>query len=159
MDDLNNTAPAVDEAAQPEAVESTRDIIAAAVARQKEAATTGDAPEAPKPAIDRARDEAGRFKAGETGEKPLDRAGDRPDPAKADVRPDAKPEPEAKPQQAEAPFRSPPGFSPQTKQFLATAPEFLKADLAKVGETVIKEWTDKAGADGKAVLDAFKAGK
>ena len=37
--------------------------------------------------------------------------------------------------------------------------EQLKADLAKVGETVIKEWTDKAGADGKAVLDAFKAGK
>ena len=33
----------------------------------------------------------------------------------------------------------------------------LKADLAKVGETVVKEWTDKAGADGKAILDAYKA--
>jgi TRAP-type C4-dicarboxylate transport system substrate-binding protein len=35
----------------------------------------------------------------------------------------------------------------------------LKADLAKVGETVIKEWTDKAGADGQAILDAYKAGQ
>ena len=35
----------------------------------------------------------------------------------------------------------------------------LKAELAKVGETVVKEWTEKAGADGKAVLDAFKAAK
>ena len=33
----------------------------------------------------------------------------------------------------------------------------LKADLAKVGETVVKEWTDKAGAEGKAILDAYKA--
>ena len=35
----------------------------------------------------------------------------------------------------------------------------LKADLAKVGKTVIKEWLDKAGDEGKAVLDAFKVGK
>jgi TRAP-type C4-dicarboxylate transport system substrate-binding protein len=35
----------------------------------------------------------------------------------------------------------------------------LKADLAKVGDVVIKEWTEKAGADGKAVLDAYKAAK
>ncbi len=35
----------------------------------------------------------------------------------------------------------------------------LKADLAKVGETVIKEWTDKAGAEGKAILDAYQASK
>ena len=35
----------------------------------------------------------------------------------------------------------------------------LKADLGKVGETVIKEWTDKAGAEGKAILDAYKAHK
>lgn len=35
----------------------------------------------------------------------------------------------------------------------------LKADLAKVGDTVLKEWTEKAGADGKAMLDAFKASK
>lgn len=35
----------------------------------------------------------------------------------------------------------------------------LKADLAKVGATVVSEWTEKAGADGKAVLDTFKAAK
>lgn len=35
----------------------------------------------------------------------------------------------------------------------------LKADLAKVGDTVLKEWTEKAGADGKTMLDAFKASK
>lgn len=35
----------------------------------------------------------------------------------------------------------------------------LKADLAKVGDTVVKEWTDKAGAEGKAMLDAYRAGK
>jgi hypothetical protein len=28
--------------------------------------------------------------------------------------------------------------------------------LAKVGETMLKEWADKAGADGKAMLDAFR---
>ena len=32
----------------------------------------------------------------------------------------------------------------------------LKADLARIGETVVKEWLDKAGAEGKAVLDAYK---
>ena len=35
----------------------------------------------------------------------------------------------------------------------------LKADLRKIGETVIKEWTDKAGAEGRAILDNFKAAK
>lgn len=35
----------------------------------------------------------------------------------------------------------------------------LKADLAKVGETVVKEWLDKAGAEGKSILDAFAASK
>lgn len=35
----------------------------------------------------------------------------------------------------------------------------LKADLAKVGDIVLKEWIEKAGADGKAMLDAFKASK
>ena len=35
----------------------------------------------------------------------------------------------------------------------------LKSDLAKLGETVVKEWTEKAGAEGKAVLDAYKAAK
>lgn len=35
----------------------------------------------------------------------------------------------------------------------------LKADLAKVGETVLKEWMEKAGAEGQSVMDAFKAAK
>lgn len=32
----------------------------------------------------------------------------------------------------------------------------LKADLQKVGETMVKEWLDKAGPEGKAMLDAFQ---
>jgi TRAP-type C4-dicarboxylate transport system substrate-binding protein len=35
----------------------------------------------------------------------------------------------------------------------------LKADLAKVGEVVLKEWLEKAGAEGQAVLDAYRASK
>jgi TRAP-type C4-dicarboxylate transport system substrate-binding protein len=31
----------------------------------------------------------------------------------------------------------------------------LKADLKKVGDTILKEWLDKAGPDGKALVDAF----
>jgi TRAP-type C4-dicarboxylate transport system substrate-binding protein len=31
----------------------------------------------------------------------------------------------------------------------------LKADLKKVGDTMLKEWLDKAGADGKTMIDAF----
>jgi TRAP-type C4-dicarboxylate transport system substrate-binding protein len=31
----------------------------------------------------------------------------------------------------------------------------LKADMAKVGETLLKEWLDKAGPEGKALVDAF----
>jgi TRAP-type C4-dicarboxylate transport system substrate-binding protein len=32
----------------------------------------------------------------------------------------------------------------------------LKADMAKVGETMLKEWAEKAGADGKALIDAVR---
>ncbi len=32
----------------------------------------------------------------------------------------------------------------------------LKADMAKVGETMLKEWLDKAGPDGKALVDAYR---
>lgn len=35
----------------------------------------------------------------------------------------------------------------------------LKADLAKVGDVVVKEWLEKAGPDGKAFLDAFNKNK
>jgi TRAP-type C4-dicarboxylate transport system substrate-binding protein len=31
----------------------------------------------------------------------------------------------------------------------------LKADMKKVGDTMLKEWLDKAGAEGKALVDAF----
>jgi TRAP-type C4-dicarboxylate transport system substrate-binding protein len=32
----------------------------------------------------------------------------------------------------------------------------LKSDLGKVGETMLKEWLDKAGAEGKGVIDAYR---
>ena len=32
----------------------------------------------------------------------------------------------------------------------------LKADMAKVGETMLKEWVDKAGPEGKALIDAYR---
>jgi hypothetical protein len=32
----------------------------------------------------------------------------------------------------------------------------LKADLQKVGDTMVKEWLDKAGPEGQAMLDAFR---
>ncbi len=32
----------------------------------------------------------------------------------------------------------------------------LKADMKKVGDTMLKEWLEKAGAEGQAVVDAFK---
>ena len=35
----------------------------------------------------------------------------------------------------------------------------LKADMKKVGDTMLKEWLDKAGPEGKALVDAFNAAK
>jgi len=32
----------------------------------------------------------------------------------------------------------------------------LKADLKKVGDTMLKEWLDKAGPEGQAIVDAYK---
>jgi TRAP-type C4-dicarboxylate transport system substrate-binding protein len=32
----------------------------------------------------------------------------------------------------------------------------LKADMQKVGETMVKEWLEKAGAEGQAMLDAYR---
>ena len=32
----------------------------------------------------------------------------------------------------------------------------LKTDLTKVGDTMLKEWLDKAGAEGQAIVDAFR---
>ena len=35
-------------------------------------------------------------------------------------------------------------------------PAALKSDMAKVGDTMLKEWLDKAGAEGKALVDAYR---
>ena len=35
----------------------------------------------------------------------------------------------------------------------------LMSDLGKVGDTVVKEWLEKAGTDGQAVLKAFNDSK
>ena len=32
----------------------------------------------------------------------------------------------------------------------------LKADMKKVGDTMLKEWLDKAGPEGQAIVDAYK---
>ena len=40
-------------------------------------------------------------------------------------------------------------------QILPPTPQ-LAADMKKVGDTMIKEWVDKAGAEGKQLVDAFK---
>ncbi len=35
-------------------------------------------------------------------------------------------------------------------------PAALKADMAKVGDAMLKEWLEKAGPDGKALVDAYR---
>lgn len=40
---------------------------------------------------------------------------------------------------------------------VAEAGEQLQADLAKIGTTLAAEWSEAAGADGAAIVDAFKA--
>ena len=32
----------------------------------------------------------------------------------------------------------------------------LKADMKKVGDTMLKEWLEKSGAEGQGVVDAYK---
>jgi TRAP-type transport system periplasmic protein len=39
---------------------------------------------------------------------------------------------------------------------IATPSAALKADMAKVGDTMLKEWIEKAGPEGKGLVDAFK---
>ena len=39
---------------------------------------------------------------------------------------------------------------------ILTPPPQLKADLKKVGDTMLKEWLEKAGPDGKALVDAYQ---
>ncbi|MEO6895592.1 MAG: TRAP transporter substrate-binding protein [Caldimonas sp.] len=40
-------------------------------------------------------------------------------------------------------------------QVLPPSPQ-LKADMAKVGDTMLKEWLEKAGPEGKTVIDAYR---
>jgi TRAP-type C4-dicarboxylate transport system substrate-binding protein len=40
-------------------------------------------------------------------------------------------------------------------QILPPTPQ-LKADMKKVGDTMLKEWLDKAGPEGQALVDAFR---
>ncbi|MBY0409500.1 MAG: C4-dicarboxylate ABC transporter substrate-binding protein, partial [Burkholderiaceae bacterium] len=35
-------------------------------------------------------------------------------------------------------------------------PAALKADMTKVGDTMLKEWLEKAGPEGKAMIDAYR---
>ncbi|RYX90671.1 MAG: C4-dicarboxylate ABC transporter substrate-binding protein [Comamonadaceae bacterium] len=39
---------------------------------------------------------------------------------------------------------------------IITPPAALKSDMAKVGDTMLKEWLDKAGPEGKQLVDTFK---
>ena len=39
---------------------------------------------------------------------------------------------------------------------IVAPPPALKADMKKVGDTMLTEWLDKAGPDGKALVDAFR---
>jgi len=39
---------------------------------------------------------------------------------------------------------------------IITPPAQLKTDMKKVGDTMLKEWLDKAGAEGQQVVDAFR---
>ena len=39
---------------------------------------------------------------------------------------------------------------------IVAPPPQLKADMKKVGDTMLKEWLDKAGPEGKEVVDAYK---
>ena len=40
-------------------------------------------------------------------------------------------------------------------QVLAPPPA-LKADLQRIGETMLKEWVEKAGPEGRQVIDGFR---
>jgi TRAP-type C4-dicarboxylate transport system substrate-binding protein len=40
-------------------------------------------------------------------------------------------------------------------QILPPTPQ-LKSDMAKVGETLLKEWLEKAGPEGQALVDAYR---
>jgi hypothetical protein len=39
---------------------------------------------------------------------------------------------------------------------IVAPPAALTADMKKVGDTMLKEWLEKAGPEGQAVVDAYK---
>jgi len=39
---------------------------------------------------------------------------------------------------------------------IVAPPAQLKTDMKKVGDTMLKEWLEKAGPEGQAVVDAYK---
>jgi TRAP-type C4-dicarboxylate transport system substrate-binding protein len=39
---------------------------------------------------------------------------------------------------------------------IAPPPQQLKADMKKVGDVMLKEWLEKAGPEGKALVDAYQ---
>ncbi len=48
------------------------------------------------------------------------------------------------------------GLLKQNGMSIITPSPQLKADMKKVGDTMLKEWLDKAGPEGKAMVDAYK---
>jgi TRAP-type C4-dicarboxylate transport system substrate-binding protein len=47
------------------------------------------------------------------------------------------------------------GLLKQNGMNIITPSPQLKADMKKVGDVMLKEWLEKAGAEGKAVVDAY----
>ncbi|MCY1554647.1 Bacterial extracellular solute-binding protein, family 7 [compost metagenome] len=41
-------------------------------------------------------------------------------------------------------------------QVADTAPESVEAGFQQIGQTMVEEWLRKSGADGKAIIDAYK---
>jgi TRAP-type transport system periplasmic protein len=48
------------------------------------------------------------------------------------------------------------GLLKQNGMNIMPPPAALKADMKKVGDTLLKEWLEKAGGEGKALVDAFQ---
>ena len=55
-------------------------------------------------------------------------------------------------QQAATPKR----WKPSSNACVLPPSAALKADMKKVGDTMLKEWVDKAGPEGQAIVDAFR---
>jgi TRAP-type C4-dicarboxylate transport system substrate-binding protein len=48
------------------------------------------------------------------------------------------------------------GLLKQNGMSIITPSPQLKADMKKVGDVMLKEWLDKAGPEGKAMVDAYR---